>query len=895
MSDSPTLRRSQRVRANLGLPPVDARMEDTPRRRRNSSTREPEDRTVVAVSETNSRRMQPVSEDSEDNDSPFNDTFVRNEASRINTRAGSTSRRDPNHFDPGEVSDRASHYDSAEDLPQGLRSDYPEEETPDGRAPPPGIGRAETRSVVNVGDPGPSAATGDVSAEPATQRGAEMTALQTHLLDRMHSHNMEHHQRLNDLQERFEQRLAEETSRLRETAQREHALELGTFREEAEDARRENQEMRRCMEDLMVSVDRLSRETREQNSRSQQRSSRHARSSPRRSRREDRHRNDPERVQARAARSERRRRDEEREETRRHEEWEQEREVARERERDAQRQRELDEAREQERMADRRRQQRREAELQQERDRLGQLEEERARQREQRERERVQAREAERRMEANQGFMPEDTENFPPRSASPANSRRPSQRGANLNQSLDDVTSQAGSRSGSQRGSRREPRPHLPSANVPTYSGASACDDWLETVENMARAYHWNEEVLKSALTGAFSAKVKNYLRSCGLTELSSFPDIKRQLLIRYGAHRNIDGIQKKFQHLSQYDGEKAEEYFDRVISERMHGWKDEPVEERDRQAIARFIYTVKHKPLSDYLELKRRDFELLGQRLDQSKFRELMFTYLSQQEIYSYERKCTELRTDPTYRQSQFYSQVGLPRQEESLIRYGPAIVYNNAGAPANVNTGGMNQPNRNDFRPLTYRPGGYYNNTSGRERPPMNQYQSGFQNRTIGPNPGVNVENTTQNSSLPKPLQPNPVANTNGSAGGNATAAAAGAKDYSNMICFGCKEKGHIVSNCPKLLAKSSVNLVAELMQASVEDTSPLEAQVPLWKENLMNILHFCEGADPDRAVYAQSAEGHTLAYIREEIESIPLDEEPSETYVNYVGRRVAEIQGN
>ena len=94
---------------------------------------------------------------------------------------------------------------------------------------------------------------------------------------------------------------------------------------------------------------------------------------------------------------------------------------------------------------------------------------------------------------------------------------------------------------------------------------------------------------------------------------------------------------------------------------------------------------------------------------------------------------------------------------------------------------------------------------------------------------------------------------------------------------------------------MAKSSANLVADLMQTSVEDTSPLEAQIPLWKENLMNILHFCEGADPDRAVYAQSAEGHTLAYIREEIESIPLDDEPNETYINYVGRRVAEIQGN
>ena len=172
------------------------------------------------------------------------------------------------------------------------------------------------------------------------------------------------------------------------------------------------------------------------------------------------------------------------------------------------------------------------------------------------------------------------------------------------------------------------------------------------------------------------------------------------------------------------------------------------------------------------------------------------------------------------------------------------------------------------------------------------MNQYQSGFQNWTSGPSPGVSVENTTQNSSLPKPLQPNLAVNTNGNAGGNATVTAAGAKDYFNIFCFGCKEKGHIVPNCPKLLTKSSANLVAELMQTCVEDTYTLEAQIPLWKENLMDILHFCEGADPYRAVYAPSAEGHTLAYIREEIESIPLDEEPNETYINYVGRRVAEI---
>ena len=155
--------------------------------------------------------------------------------------------------------------------------------------------------------------------------------------------------------------------------------------------------------------------------------------------------------------------------------------------------------------------------------------------------------------------------------------------------------------------------------------------------------------------------------------------------------------------------------------------------------------------------------------------------------------------------------------------------MVYSNAGAPSITGTYNANQPNRSDFRSLTYRPGGYYNNTSGRERPQMNQYQSGFQNRTAGPSTGVNVENTTQKSSLPKPLQPSPAVNTNSSAGGSTAVAATGARDYSNMICFGCKKKGHNISQCTELLAKSSANLVAELMQTSVEDTSPLELQVP------------------------------------------------------------------
>ena len=60
--------------------------------------------------------------------------------------------------------------------------------------------------------------------------------------------------------------------------------------------------------------------------------------------------------------------------------------------------------------------------------------------------------------------------------------------------------------------------------------------------------------------------------------------------------HTSLMELKRKVRDLN----EKVEEYFDRVITERMAGWKIEPVEEIDRQAITRLIYTNIHKPLSD-------------------------------------------------------------------------------------------------------------------------------------------------------------------------------------------------------------------------------------------------------------------------------------------------------
>ena len=85
----------------------------------------------------------------------------------------------------GEASDRASHYDSAEDLPQGLRSDHtedevpvarnPEDEVPSARNPIPETEVGEARPARNENGPGPSTASNRRTGK-STRIGSNSTA-----------------------------------------------------------------------------------------------------------------------------------------------------------------------------------------------------------------------------------------------------------------------------------------------------------------------------------------------------------------------------------------------------------------------------------------------------------------------------------------------------------------------------------------------------------------------------------------------------------------------------------------------------------------------------------------------------------------------------------------------
>ena len=65
----------------------------------------------------------------------------------------------------------------------------------------------ENSPAMNEGEPGLPTASNASAAEAATQQRYEVQALQSHLLNRIHSQNMDNHQRFNEMQERFEQRL----------------------------------------------------------------------------------------------------------------------------------------------------------------------------------------------------------------------------------------------------------------------------------------------------------------------------------------------------------------------------------------------------------------------------------------------------------------------------------------------------------------------------------------------------------------------------------------------------------------------------------------------------------------------------------------------------------------
>ena len=148
-------------------------------------------------------------------------------------------------------------------------------------------------------------------------------------------------------------------------------------------------------------------------------------------------------------------------------------------------------------------------------------------------------------------------------------------------------------------GETRRRKPHVPPITIPVYNGVGHVDDWIELVLADAVAGHWTEATCRNVWMRYLGASVKDYLRTFPAERKKTFKDVCGLLMKRYGAYRGKDALRRKFEGLKQDKGEKPEDYLDRLVNERMRGWPEESVPDRDSESISKFIYSIHQRNLA--------------------------------------------------------------------------------------------------------------------------------------------------------------------------------------------------------------------------------------------------------------------------------------------------------
>ena len=193
-------------------------------------------------------------------------------------------------------------------------------------------------------------------------------------------------------------------------------------------------------------------------------------------------------------------------------------------------------------------------------------------------------------------------------------------------------------------GETRRSKPHVPPITIPVYNGVGHVDDWIELVLADAVAGHWTEATCRNVWMRYLGASVKDYLRTFPAEKKKTFKDVCGLLMKRYGAYRGKDALRRKFEGLKQDKGEKPEDYLDRLVNERMRGWPEESVPDRDSESISKFIYSIHEKNLAwflnDRLELNKEG----GKVLTLEDFRELLMNHLTGVETFEHERANSQL-----------------------------------------------------------------------------------------------------------------------------------------------------------------------------------------------------------------------------------------------------------
>ena len=112
---------------------------------------------------------------------------------------------------------------------------------------------------------------------------------------------------------------------------------------------------------------------------------------------------------------------------------------------------------------------------------------------------------------------------------------------------------------------------------------------------------------------------------------------------------------------------------------------------------------------------------------------------------------------------------------------------------------------------------------------------------------------------------------------------------RDMSKVQCRICHEFGHIARHCTKGLPGFT-----EQQRKATQQVGMIEGE-PRWKTALSMLLKDCQSALQGDTAPRYASDGSTLPQIKCEVQEIPDEDQPTETYVNWVALRLDQIRGN
>ena len=403
-------------------------------------------------------------------------------------------------------------------------------------------------------------------------------------------------------------------------------------------------------------------------------------------------------------------------------------------------------------------------------------------------------------------------------------------------------------------GETRRSKPHVPPITIPVYNGVY---DWIESVLANAVAGNWTEATCRNVWMRYLGENVKAYLRTFPAQSKATFKQVCHLLIQRYGACRNVTAVRSRFRFLKQAKSEKPEEFLDRVVNQRMLGWPNEATADRESESIQRFTYNIDDKRLSWWLHDRVEWHQANGKEMTLKEFRVLLMTHVSGSEIFDYERAGLDSLDERMQAKLPSY---GTPLAAAAVEVREPALMTP-VSAPASVPYGYSSKPPPRALPSAPF-PQGWQRSPSTESATATPPNNGGNAGHAAPPLPAVAP---TYNSPYPP-------------------------RDMSKVQCRICHEYGHIARHC----TKGGLPGFTEQQRNATQQVGMIEGE-PRWKTALSMLLKDCQNALQGDTAPRYASDGSTLPQVICEVQEIPDEEPPTETYVNWVALRLDQIRGN